>query len=77
MEPVFMILGQSAATAASLAVDSKKTVHEIDYSTLWRSSQRWTILEIEQKIKQLMPITNHLRKCSQQFELLFFTKPGP
>ena len=34
MEPVFMILGQSAATAACLAIDSKKSVQEIDYNQL-------------------------------------------
>jgi hypothetical protein len=34
MEPVFMILGQSAATAASLAIDEKSTVQQIDYSKL-------------------------------------------
>lgn len=50
MEPVFMILGQSAATAASLAVDSKKTVHEIDYSILREKLLKdGQILEIESK----------------------------
>jgi len=34
MEPVFMILGESAATAASLAIDDKVSVQEVDYSTL-------------------------------------------
>jgi len=34
MEPVFMILGQSAAAAACLAIDDKKSVQEIDYSKL-------------------------------------------
>ncbi len=34
MEPVFMILGQSAATAASLAIDEQLTVQEVDYSKL-------------------------------------------
>jgi hypothetical protein len=34
MEPVFMILGQSAATAASLAIDEKVPVQEVDYSQL-------------------------------------------
>jgi hypothetical protein len=31
MEPVFMILGQSAGTVASLAVKSKKNVHDLTY----------------------------------------------
>ncbi len=34
MEPVFMVLGQSAATAASLAIEHSKTVQEVDYSEL-------------------------------------------
>lgn len=34
MEPVFMILGQSAATAAVLAIDAKCPVQDIDYREL-------------------------------------------
>ena len=34
MEPVFMILGQSAATAAILAIDAKIPVQEVPYETL-------------------------------------------
>ncbi|MBI3862378.1 MAG: FAD-dependent oxidoreductase [Planctomycetia bacterium] len=34
MEPVFMVLGQSAATAASLAIDGKTTVQKVDYGKL-------------------------------------------
>jgi hypothetical protein len=34
MEPVFMVLGQSAATAASHAIEEGKSVQEIDYSRL-------------------------------------------
>ncbi|SFD89983.1 FAD dependent oxidoreductase [Chitinophaga sp. CF118] len=34
MEPVFMILGQSAATAAVLAIDGKKAVQDVDYEKL-------------------------------------------
>jgi hypothetical protein len=34
MEPVFMILGQSAATLATLAVAEDKGVHEIPYEQL-------------------------------------------
>lgn len=34
MEPVFMILGQSAATAACIAIDDKKDIQDIDYQTL-------------------------------------------
>jgi hypothetical protein len=34
MEPVFMILGQSAATAAALAVDGSVAVQDVDYARL-------------------------------------------
>jgi hypothetical protein len=34
MEPVFMILGQSAATLAGMAVAEGKDVHEIPYESL-------------------------------------------
>lgn len=34
MEPVFMILGQSAATAAAMAIDEKTTVQDVDYGKL-------------------------------------------
>jgi hypothetical protein len=34
MEPVFMLLGQSAATAAVIAIDTKKDVQKIDYAKL-------------------------------------------
>lgn len=34
MEPVFMVLGQSAATAAALAIDTGVTVQQLDYARL-------------------------------------------
>ena len=34
MEPVFMILGQSAATAAVMSIDKKISVQELPYSEL-------------------------------------------
>lgn len=34
MEPVFMVLAQSAATAAVLAIDSKKSLHEVNVNEL-------------------------------------------
>jgi hypothetical protein len=34
MEPVFMILGQSAGTAASMAIDAKIAVQDVPYSQL-------------------------------------------
>ncbi|MBW8683252.1 FAD-dependent oxidoreductase [Chitinophaga rhizophila] len=40
MEPVFMILGQSAATAAAQAIDSKKAVQDISYDKLKTQLQK-------------------------------------
>ena len=34
MEPVFMVLGQSSATAACLAIDKDSTLQEVDYAEL-------------------------------------------
>jgi hypothetical protein len=34
MEPVFMVLGQSAGTAASLAIDANSSVQAVPYKTL-------------------------------------------
>ena len=34
MEPVFMILGQSAATAACMAIDAEVPVQELPYPEL-------------------------------------------
>jgi hypothetical protein len=34
MEPVFMILGQSAATAAALALEASCAVQDVDYGKL-------------------------------------------
>lgn len=34
MEPVFMVLGQSAATAASLAIDKNTSLHDLPYEEL-------------------------------------------
>jgi hypothetical protein len=34
MEPVFMILGQSAGVAAALAIDNKTALQDLDYATL-------------------------------------------
>jgi hypothetical protein len=39
MEPVFMVLGQSAAMAASMAIDSKCAVQEIDVKALQEKLQ--------------------------------------
>ncbi len=40
MEPVFMILGQSAATAAVLAIEDKSTVQKLDYPKLRKALLR-------------------------------------
>lgn len=37
MEPVFMVLGQSAATAACIAIDDKQAVQDIDYTKLHKN----------------------------------------
>ena len=34
MEPVFMVLGQSAAVAAGMAIDKKTSVQKVDYAAL-------------------------------------------
>ena len=34
MEPVFMVLGQSAATAAALAIDGQSSVQRVDFARL-------------------------------------------
>lgn len=46
MEPVFMVLGQSAATAASLAIDTGSAVQDVHYLTL-----RKALLKDGQRIK--------------------------
>ncbi len=34
MEPVFMILGQSAGTVAALALEKRKSIHELSYEEI-------------------------------------------
>jgi hypothetical protein len=47
MEPVFMVLGQSAATAAAQAIEQKRGVQEIDYPRLRaRLEQDKQVLEL-------------------------------
>jgi ribulose 1,5-bisphosphate synthetase/thiazole synthase len=40
MEPVFMILGQSAGTLAGLALEDKKNIHDISYDALRKALQK-------------------------------------
>ncbi|WP_268035341.1 FAD-dependent oxidoreductase [Algoriphagus sp. PAP.12] len=47
MEPVFMILGQSAAAAASLSIDEEIAVQDLEYETL-----REVLLEEKQVLEQ-------------------------
>lgn len=48
MEPVFMVLGQSAATAACQAIDEKKAVQDINYQALQKTLLKdKQILEIQ------------------------------
>ncbi|WP_201301066.1 FAD-dependent oxidoreductase [Sunxiuqinia indica] len=46
MEPVFMVLGQSAATAASLAIDNQVNVQEVEYRQL-----REKLLDYKQRLQ--------------------------
>ena len=53
MEPVFMVLGQSAATAAAQAIDQKVAVQDIDYPTLKkRLEQDGQRLEYTEEMKE-------------------------
>jgi hypothetical protein len=50
MEPVFIILGQSAATAAVLAINKKMAVQDVDYQQLKAQLQKdKQILTFEKK----------------------------
>jgi len=51
MEPVFMVLGQSAATAAALAIDARVPVQAVDYATL-----RARLLADEQVLEWTGPV---------------------
>jgi len=50
MEPVFMVLGQSAATAASLAIDDKVSVQKVEYAKLSKK-----LLEDKQVLELSVP----------------------
>jgi hypothetical protein len=51
MEPVFMILGQSAATAAALAIDGQTSVQDVPYAKLReRLAQDKQILEYNNQV---------------------------
>jgi hypothetical protein len=50
MEPQYMILGQAAGTAASLAVNSRKPVQDISISDLQRKlRERGTVLHLDEE----------------------------
>jgi hypothetical protein len=51
MEPVFMILGQSAATAAAMAIDAQTPVQDVDYGKL-----RERLLADGQKLEWTAPL---------------------
>jgi len=53
MEPVFMILGQSAATAACIAIDDGRSVQSVSYDKL-----RKRLLEDHQKLDWLAGAEN-------------------
>ena len=53
MEPVFMILGQSAATAAVLVLEEDQPVQELDYTKLAsRLLEDGQVLELKKKIRE-------------------------
>ncbi len=53
MEPNYMVLGQSAATAAAIAIDNRQAVQDVDYETLKaRLLDDGQILEYQIKKKQ-------------------------
>jgi Dehydrogenases (flavoproteins) len=45
MEPVFMVLGQSSAVAASMAIDKKQTVQQVDVKALQKKLQDDPLLD--------------------------------
>jgi hypothetical protein len=50
MEPVFMVLGQSAATAACMAIDAKAAVQDVEYEPLRKKLlEDKMVLEVEGK----------------------------
>ena len=52
MEPVFMILGQSAATAAALAIDEKIAVQDLPYEKIQKSLKAdGQVLVLEERLK--------------------------
>jgi hypothetical protein len=57
MEPVFMLLGQSAATAATLAIDGKTSVQKVDYAAL-----RPLLLQAKQRLTWTPPVTAPQKK---------------
>lgn len=57
MEPVYMVLGQSAAIAAALSVDSKKAVQDVDYEQL-----KSRLLEYNQIVESSSIKYNHTAK---------------
>jgi hypothetical protein len=52
MEPVFMILGQSAATAAAMAIDEKTAVQDLPYEKIQkRLKTDGQVLVLEERLK--------------------------
>ena len=58
MEPVFMVLGQSAGTAAALAIDGKTSVQKVDYAKL-----RERLLADKQMLKWEGPPKEKAARC--------------
>ena len=51
MEPVFMIMGQAAATIACLALDHQSTPHQLEYSVIRKQLE---------KDEQRLKLKNHI-----------------
>jgi len=67
MEPVFMILGQSAATAAALALDRKSRVQDLPYETLGARLQAdHQVLEWKSSRASILPLPRRQVSLSAQ-----------
>ena len=64
MEPVFMVLGQSAATIAAAAIDEHAAVQKIDYSKLRdRLLKDGQVLEWKKQVGRLLRERRRLTNC--------------
>jgi hypothetical protein len=73
MEPVFMVLAQSAAVAASMAVDQKKCVQEVDIKALQQKLKEDPLLDgsapdivVDDAEKALVQFTGEWKKLTRR-----------